>query len=84
MFYILDMPGIKIFAGNSNKDLAKMIARHLGIVIGNMTVSHFSDGESNIKVNENIRGRAWNTKLCFKTSTFRIFNKILLQYSVDA
>lgn len=48
---------VKIFTGNSNKALANSIANHLGVGIGRMTVSHFVDGECNVMINENIRGK---------------------------
>jgi ribose-phosphate pyrophosphokinase len=49
--------GIKIFTGNSNKLLAKDIAEHLGMGLGKISVSHFADGEVNVMVNENVRGK---------------------------
>lgn len=49
--------GIKIFTGNSNKPLAQDIANHLGIGLGKITVNSFADGEVNVVVNENIRGK---------------------------
>lgn len=49
--------GLKIFAGNSNKQLAKDIATHLGMDLGKITVSKFADGEINVVVNENVRGK---------------------------
>ena len=48
--------GIKLFTGNSNKALAKEIADVLGFEVGNATVSNFSDGESMVQINENVRG----------------------------
>jgi ribose-phosphate pyrophosphokinase len=48
--------GIKLFSGNSNKTLAKEISGVLSIPVGDATVSTFSDGEINIKLNENVRG----------------------------
>ncbi|MBW2410551.1 MAG: ribose-phosphate pyrophosphokinase [Deltaproteobacteria bacterium] len=49
--------GIFIFTGNSNPDLAAKICDYLGIPLGGATVSTFSDGEIQIEVNENVRGR---------------------------
>ena len=49
--------GIKIFTGNSNRPLAKDIADHLGMTLGKITVSHFADGEVNVMVHENVRGK---------------------------
>ena len=36
---------IKIFSGNSNRPLAEKIAAHLNTSLGEMEVTHFSDGE---------------------------------------
>ncbi len=49
--------GIFIFAGNSNSDLADKICEYLDLPLGGATVSTFSDGEIQIEVNENVRGR---------------------------
>jgi len=49
--------GLKIFAGNSNKLLAKDIANHLGMDLGKITCSRFKDGEINVVINENVRGK---------------------------
>lgn len=48
---------MKIFAGNSNKLLAKDIASHLGMDLGKITCSKFADGEINVVINENVRGK---------------------------
>lgn len=48
---------MKIFTGNSSKQLAKDIANHLSIDLGKITVSRFADGEINVIVNENVRGK---------------------------
>jgi ribose-phosphate pyrophosphokinase len=49
--------GIFIFAGNSNPDLADKICAYLDLPLAGATVSTFSDGEIQIEVNENVRGR---------------------------
>jgi ribose-phosphate pyrophosphokinase len=46
-----------LFAGNSNPELAKSIAAHLQVSIGKATVDRFSDGEVNVEIEENVRGR---------------------------
>ena len=46
-----------LFAGNSNPELAKSIAAHLQVSIGKATVGRFSDGEINVEIEENVRGR---------------------------
>jgi len=47
---------LKIFAGNSNKDLAEEICRHLNIPLGQVDVSRFPDGEIKVKIEESVRG----------------------------
>ena len=47
---------IKIFSGNSNRPLAENICRAIGIRLGDMTVSHFSDGEVSMSLSETVRG----------------------------
>ena len=47
---------IKIFACNSNKDLASKIAKNLGLTLGQSEVEKFSDGEISVKISETIRG----------------------------
>ena len=50
------MDKLKIFTGNSNKELSEKIANYLGKKLGDVTVSNFCDGETLVKINENIRG----------------------------
>ena len=47
---------LKLFAGNSNKELAEKMADYLGIALGDAEVYNFSDGETFININENVRG----------------------------
>ncbi|NMA65015.1 MAG: ribose-phosphate diphosphokinase [Clostridiaceae bacterium] len=47
---------IKIFAGNSNRELAEEIAAKIGLPLGASVVSRFSDGEIAISINEVVRG----------------------------
>lgn len=49
--------GMKIFSGNANPALAKEIASYLGINLGKLVVSRFADGEVNVMVQENVRGK---------------------------
>ncbi|HEX4881705.1 MAG TPA: ribose-phosphate pyrophosphokinase [Porticoccaceae bacterium] len=51
------MANLMVFSGNGNPELAQEIARYLGLPIGNALVSQFSDGEINIEIRENVRGR---------------------------
>lgn len=48
---------LKIFSGNSNRALAEEICRSIGVPLGEATVTSFPDGESFVKINENIRGQ---------------------------
>ena len=48
---------IALFSGNANPVLAHDIARHLGTPMGRVQVGRFSDGEVNIELIENVRGR---------------------------
>ncbi|MDO4531690.1 MAG: ribose-phosphate diphosphokinase [Bacillota bacterium] len=47
---------IKVFACNSNKELAEAIVERLGLRLGDAEVEKFSDGEISVKINETIRG----------------------------
>ncbi len=46
-----------LFAGNANPVLAQDIARHLTTPLGRAYVGRFSDGEVNVELIENVRGR---------------------------
>jgi len=48
---------LKIFAGDSNPELAASIARQLGQELGHVHLRRFSDGEMAVKYSDNIRGR---------------------------
>jgi len=48
---------LKVFSGRANPKLAQRIAGYLGINLGKMRVSSFSDGETYVKIDDNIRGR---------------------------
>src|SRR6266480_2213109 len=48
---------LALFAGNANPALAQDIARSLQISLGRAYVGRFSDGEVNIELMENVRGR---------------------------
>ena len=48
---------LKIFSGNSNRPLAEEICRSIGQPLGEAAVSSFPDGESFVKINENVRGQ---------------------------
>lgn len=46
-----------IFSGNASKDLAKNIAEQLNLPLGKAVVGCFSDGETMVEIEENVRGR---------------------------
>jgi len=46
-----------IFSGTANPELAKKIIEYLGISLGEMEISSFSDGETYVKIKENVRGK---------------------------
>ena len=48
---------MKIFTGTANPKLAQNIADSLGIPLGKAMVSRFPDGETAVKILENVRGR---------------------------
>ena len=47
---------LKLFSGNAHPALAHEICGHLGIKLGEATVSTFSDGEVLVRIDENVRG----------------------------
>ena len=47
---------LKLFSGNANPALAREICGHLGVSLGEATVSSFSDGEIRVRIEENVRG----------------------------
>ena len=49
-------PSLKIFSGSSNPELVESICRYIGCPIAEATVTSFPDGETFVRINENIRG----------------------------
>ncbi|MGH7979776.1 MAG: ribose-phosphate diphosphokinase, partial [Limisphaerales bacterium] len=47
---------MKIFSGTANEPLAKAIALSIGMELGKRTVKPFPDGETFVKIEENVRG----------------------------
>lgn len=47
---------LKLFAGTGNPKLAGDIADYLGLPLGDLNISQFSDGETYVKFNESVRG----------------------------
>jgi ribose-phosphate pyrophosphokinase len=48
---------LKIFTCNGNPDLARKVCECLGEPLGDAPITRFPDGEINVKINEDIRGR---------------------------
>ena len=56
-----------VLTGNANRPLAQKICSHLDVRLGEAQVSAFSDGETRVEVNDNVRGRDvfhYSTYLC--------------------
>ena len=51
------MPNLVIFTGNANPDLAHAMVEHLNIPLGDADVGTFSDGETAVEINDNVRGK---------------------------
>ena len=52
-----ECPELKIFTGSAHRELAQQICDFVGVPLGDATVTSFPDGETYVKINENIRGR---------------------------
>ena len=50
------MHNMMVFSGNANPELARKVAEHLRLPLGDATVSKFSDGEVFVEINDNVRG----------------------------
>jgi ribose-phosphate pyrophosphokinase len=50
------MDKLRIFTGNAHSELAKDICKYLKVNLADALVSRFSEGEIQVKINENIRG----------------------------
>ena len=48
---------LMVVSGNANPLLARDVARRLSIPVGRISVGRFSDGEVNVEILENVRGR---------------------------
>ena len=46
-----------LFTGNANPPLAQEIATHLGVELGKAHVGRFSDGEVDVRIDQNVRAR---------------------------
>ena len=46
-----------VFTGNANPKLARQAVQALGLPLGNATVDRFSDGEVQVEIRDNVRGK---------------------------
>src|SRR5947208_13888192 len=49
-------PELKVFSGSANRELAERICKYVGVPLGHATISSFPDGETYVRIEENIRG----------------------------
>src|SRR6202049_3990355 len=49
-------PEMKVFSGSANRELALRICRYIGVPPGQAPISSFPDGETYVRIEENIRG----------------------------
>ncbi|WP_026291559.1 ribose-phosphate pyrophosphokinase [Marinobacterium rhizophilum] len=51
------MSRMMVFTGNANPELAQKVVERLDIPMGKAVVGRFSDGEVNVEIQENVRGK---------------------------
>ena len=78
----MDLAAIALFSGNAHPQLASDIARVLHVPLAKAHVGRFSDGEINVEILENIRGR--ETFIVQPTSPPSAENLMELLVMVDA
>jgi ribose-phosphate pyrophosphokinase len=47
---------VKVFSGTANEPLAQAICKYIGVELGKCNISPFPDGETFVKIEENVRG----------------------------
>ena len=65
------MQDLKLLSGNANQKLAEDVAAYLGIQVARSEVGTFSDGECNVEIGENVRG-----KDCFIFEPLRLHQQL--------
>lgn len=55
-FYREESKLVKVFSGTANEPLASAICEYIGIPLGKCTIRPFPDGETFVKIEENVRG----------------------------
>lgn len=53
----MSLLNLKIFAGNSTKNLAHEVSRLMGVPLGQSQVNSFADGETQVEIKESVRGK---------------------------
>jgi ribose-phosphate pyrophosphokinase len=48
---------LKVFSGRANVPLAENVAKNLGVPLGRLYLDNFPDGETNVRIDEDVRGR---------------------------
>ncbi len=51
------MNNLAIFSGSANPSLTKSICEYIEVPVGNAAVSHFPDGETMVKIEDDVRGK---------------------------
>ena len=51
------MDNLKVFSGRAHPELSQRVADYLGLSLGALSIGRFPDGETTVKLNEDIRGR---------------------------
>ena len=51
------MNNLSVFSGSSNEKLTKAICDYIEVPVGNANVSHFPDGETIVKIEDDVRGK---------------------------
>ncbi len=52
----IELDKLRVLTGNANPELAQKICKFLGVRLGKAKVSHFSDGEVQVEIDESVRG----------------------------
>lgn len=52
-----ESPSPLLFSGSSHPELAREVASHLGVRLGDINLERFPDGEISLQIMENVRGR---------------------------
>lgn len=53
----MSIDNMVVFTGNANRALSELVVQHLGLPLGKALVGRFSDGEIQVEIMENVRGK---------------------------